>query len=257
MSPLALHGVTARLGGRTALDTVSAVFEPGTITAVCGPNGAGKTTLLRAALGLIRPDAGDVRLSGRDPARIPPAERAALAGYLPQDRRLAWGIDALTVASLGAAAAAPDEAEARGREALGRVGLAGLEDRGVFEMSGGERARVLLARLLATRAPLLLVDEPAAGLDPEAQLLTLEILRDHARDGGTVVVTVHDLNLAARFCDRAVVLHQGRVVSEGEPVQALASNILRDVFNLDAAWIDTPDGPLLSARRLQVGGGGV
>jgi iron complex transport system ATP-binding protein len=132
---------------------------------------------------------------------------------------------------------------------LARVGLGGFETRGVLEMSGGERARVLLARLLATRAPLLVADEPAAGLDPDAQLLTLELLRAEAARGAAVVVTLHDLTLAARFCDRLVVLAQGQVAAEGAAVTALTPNVLRTVFGLEGELIQTPTGPVVSARR--------
>jgi iron complex transport system ATP-binding protein len=117
-------------------------------------------------------------------------------------------------------------------------------------MSGGERARVLLARLLATGAPLLVADEPAAGLDPDAQLLTLELLRAEAERGAAVAVTLHDLTLAARACDRLVVLHRGEVASDGAPADALTPTVLRDVFALDGALIDTPAGLTLSATRV-------
>ena len=116
-------------------------------------------------------------------------------------------------------------------------------------MSGGERARVLLARLLATRAPLLVADEPAAGLDPDAQLLTLELLRAEAARGAAVVVTLHDLTLAARFCDRLVVLAKGQVAAEGAASVALTPTVLRTVFGLDGELIQTPTGPVVSARR--------
>jgi iron complex transport system ATP-binding protein len=136
-----------------------------------------------------------------------------------------------------------------GRRCLARVGLAGFEARGVLDMSGGERARVLLARLLATGAPLLVADEPAAGLDPDAQLLTLELLRAEAERGAAVAVTLHDLTLAARACDRLVVLHKGQVVSDASPQRALTPEVLREVFGLDGALIDTPAGLTLSASR--------
>ena len=117
-------------------------------------------------------------------------------------------------------------------------------------MSGGERARVLLARLLATRAPLLVADEPVAGLDPDAQLLTLDLLRAEAAAGAAVVVTLHDLGLAARSCDRVVVISRGRVVAEGAPREALSREILASVFGLDGTLVDTPAGLVLAAKRL-------
>ena len=134
-------------------------------------------------------------------------------------------------------------------DALGRVGLDHLAERGVFDMSGGERARVLLARLFATRAPLLLADEPTASLDPDAQLMTLELLRAEAARGGGVVVTLHDLGLAARACDRLVVLEEGRVAANGPPEQALTAEVLGRVFNLEGSLIQTPAGLALAAQR--------
>nr|WP_255500649.1 ABC transporter ATP-binding protein [Caulobacter sp. 17J80-11] len=232
------------------MSDVDAAFAPGTLTAVCGPNGAGKTTFIKAALGVVKPKAGRVRLFGREPHQVAPDARAGLAGYLPQERRIGWGMSALRIAALGAITAAPADAEARALAALERVGLSGLADRGVFEMSGGERARVLLARLLVTGAPLLLADEPVAGLDPDAQLLTLELLRAETARGATAIVTLHDLSLAARFCDQVLVLDHGRAAAQGAPLEALSPAVLKSAFHLDAAWTDTPHGPVLSSARV-------
>jgi len=244
-----LCGVTARQGGRVAVDGASLTVSAGEIVGVLGPNGAGKTTLLKAGLGLMQLEAGEARLQGRAVATLPPAERARLVGYLPQERRVGWNLAAARIASLGAPHLPPKRAMEIGRECLVRVGLEGFETRGVLDMSGGERARVLLARLLATGAPLLVADEPAAGLDPDAQLLTLELLRAEAERGAAVAVTLHDLTLAARACDRLVVMHQGRVASEGRPHEALTPEVLHDVFALDGKLIETPAGLTLSAAR--------
>lgn len=247
MSALAFDNLSVRLGGRTALDAVSADIPAGELVAVVGPNGAGKSTLLRAAAGLLRLD-GVVRLQGNDLRTLSPEARAAALAYMPQERRPAWGLPAVSVASLGTIGASPDEAARRGLEALDRVGLADLADRGVFDMSGGERARVLLARVLASAAPVLLLDEPLAGLDPEARLQATALLREEAARGAAVIVTVHDLATAAG-CDRALVLQQGRLVADGRPADALRPDVLRAVFGLDGVWIDGPHGPLLAARR--------
>ena len=243
-------GATARQGGRVALHDASLSVSAGEIVGVLGPNGAGKTTLLRAGLGLLPLEAGEARLQGRAVHDLAPAERARLVGYLPQERRVGWNLAAARIASLGAPHLPPKRAMEVGRECLARVGLEGFAARGVLDMSGGERARVLLARLLATGAPLLVADEPAAGLDPDAQLLTLELLRAEAERGAAVVVTLHDLTLAARACDRLVVMHQGRVASEGSPQRALSSQVLREAFALDGALVETPAGLTLSASRV-------
>ncbi|MBN9479943.1 MAG: ATP-binding cassette domain-containing protein, partial [Bordetella sp.] len=157
---------------------------------------------------------------------------------------------AVELAALGAPFLAGAAALDRARAALDEVGVGHLADRGVAEMSGGERARVLLARALTVPAPLLVADEPIAGLDPDAQLLVLERLRARAEAGRGVLVSLHDLTLAARFADRVVVLDQGRTVADGAPTEALSPRVLKTVFSLDAVWLEALDGPLLAARRL-------
>ena len=248
-APLELHDLVVRLGGRTVLDRVSLAVGAGDVVGVIGPNGAGKTTLIRAALGLQSVASGEARLGGQDVRRLSPGEMARRAGYLPQERRLAWNVTALRAASLGAMNDPPAAAERRAGEALAKVGLSELANRGVFHMSGGERARVLLARLLAGRAPLLLVDELTAGLDPDAQLLALELMRAEAARGTAVLLTLHDLGLAARTCDRLAVLSRGRLVAEGPPTQALSAKVLDEVFGLDGELVETPAGLALAARR--------
>ncbi|MDB5429618.1 MAG: transporter related [Caulobacter sp.] len=246
------NGVSALQGKTRVLHDVSLAVQPGEVVGILGPNGAGKTTLLRAGLGLTPIESGEVHLGERPLHGLSPGDRSRLAGYLPQERRVGWNLAAWQVASLGAPHLAAGAAEAAAREALGRVGLANLADRGVLEMSGGERARALLARLLVTGAPLLAADEPVAGLDPDAQLLTLELLRAEAEKGVAVVVTLHDLTLAARTCDRLIILHDGHVVGEGPPRQALSPEVLAAVFGLDGGLHDTMAGLVLAARRVSV-----
>lgn len=244
-----LNGVTASQGRKAVLEAASLTIVAGEVVGVVGPNGAGKTSLLRAGLGLLPLSAGEARLSDRPVSQLKPEERARLVGYLPQDRRVAWNLPARMVGALGAIDLADAAADALALDCLARVGAGELADRGVLDMSGGERARVLLARLLATRAPLLVADEPVAGLDPDAQLLTLDLLRAEAARGAAVVVTLHDLGLAARSCDRIAVVSHGHIVADGAPREALSRDILRDVFRLDGALVETEAGPVLSARR--------
>lgn len=245
-----LSSLKAQQGDKQVLDAASLAVSPGEVVGVVGPNGAGKTSLLRAGLGLLSRTAGEVWLGDRRLETLTVQARAARVGYLPQDRRLAWNLPAEQVASLGAVDLPEAKALAVARERLARVGAGDLATRRVLEMSGGERARVLLARLLTTRAPLLVADEPIAGLDPDAQLLTLDLLRKEAESGAGVVVTLHDLSLAARCCDRLLVIEGGRIVSEGAPVAALSPEVLARVFKLDGALVETPAGPVLAARRL-------
>ncbi|HEX4197678.1 MAG TPA: ABC transporter ATP-binding protein [Caulobacteraceae bacterium] len=246
---LSLEGASVSLGERRVLAGADLTVSAGELVGVLGPNGAGKTTLLRAALGLAKLASGRARLSGRDVAGLGPEERARLVAYLPQERRLAWSLAAWRVASLGAVDRPPALARAAALEALARVEMSRLADRGVLEMSGGERARVLLARLLATRAPLLVADEPVAGLDAEAQFHTLDLLREETRAGRAVIVTLHDLTLAARACDRIVVVDKGRIVADGGVPETLTPDCLAEVFGLAGALVETRAGAVLAARR--------
>ena len=253
VSVVALERATAAIGRRTVLDAVDLSIGSGELVALCGPNGAGKSSAIRAALGLLSLSGGRALLDGQALPDLSPGQRAECAAYLPQERRIAWNLPAVEVAALGAPWLAGEAALDRARAALVEVDIGHLADRGVSEMSGGERARVLLARLLTTRARALLADEPVAGLDPDAQLMVLERLTTRARAGQAVLVSLHDLTLAARFADRVVVLDQGRVVADGPPLEALRPEILRPVFGLSAVWIDGPDGPLLAASRAVTG----
>jgi iron complex transport system ATP-binding protein len=249
VTALALESATARLSGRTVLDRVSLSVAPGQLVALVGPNGAGKSSVIRALVGLLALAGGRALAGGENVAALSPRRRAGRAAYLPQERRIAWNLPAVEVAALGAPFLAPDEALEGARRALAEVEAAHLADRGVAEMSGGERARVLLARALVTEAAALLVDEPIAGLDPEAQLMVLERLRARADAGQAVLASLHDLPLAARFADRVVVLDKGLVAADAAPLEALTPDILRRVFGLTARWVEGPDGPLLSAAR--------
>ena len=253
VSALVLNGATAVLGGRTVLDGVSLSVAAGELVALVGPNGAGKSSALRALAGLLPLTGGQARLDGEDMAILSARGRAARAGYLPQDRRIAWNLPAVEVAALGAPFLGSGDALARARAALDEMEAGHLADRGVAEMSGGERARVVLARALTTEARALLVDEPTAGLDPEAQLMVLERLKARATSGQAVLASLHDLALAARFADRVVVLDAGRVVAEGTPAAALTAEVMARVFGLTARWIEGPDGPLLSSGRYSDG----
>ena len=249
MSALALKGATAALGGRTVLDEVSLTVAAGELVAVVGPNGAGKSSAIRALAGLLPLTGGQAMLGEDDVAGLSARARAERAAYLPQERRIAWNLPAVEVAALGAPFLAALDALAQARAALDEVEAGHLADRGVAEMSGGERARVLLARALATGARSLLADEPTAGLDPEAQLMVLERLKARAAAGQAVLVSLHDLALAARFADRVVVLDAGRVAADAAPLAALTPEIMAQVFGLAARWVEGPDGPLLSSGR--------
>ncbi len=237
------------MAGRIVLDQVNLTVAQGELLAIVGANGSGKTTLVRAALGLARLSPGEARLAGRPVQALSESERASLAAYLPQDRRVGWNLPAWRVAALGAHTQPPAEARRRALAALDDVGVVSLAHRGVLDMSGGERARVLIARFLVTAAPLLVADEPASGLDPDAQLLVMELLRGAAGQGAAVVATLHDLTLAARSCDRLAVLSGGRLVSVGRPREALTPAVLAEAFGLDGSLVETEAGLTMLAKR--------
>lgn len=244
--PLELIDAEVNVAGRRVLRAVSLEVLPGEVLGVVGANGSGKTTLLRAALGLTPLRRGEARLAGRAVSGLSDAERAARAGYLPQERRVGWNMPAAAIAALGAIHLSPAQASQRAAEALELVGLAHLAGRGVLDMSGGERARVLVARLLVTGAPLLVADEPTAGLDPEAQFRIMQILVDRTAAGAAIVVTLHDLTLAARMCDRIAVLADGGLVALGSPAVALSSHTLQAAFGLDGELTATAAGVVVA-----------
>jgi iron complex transport system ATP-binding protein len=227
------------------LQGVTVVLEPSRITAICGPNGAGKSTLLQALAGLIEPDEGAVLL---DRAPLPPGRaRARRIGYLPQVGEIAWD---LSVAGLAALGRLPhgDRGEAQVAAALTALDLAGLSQRPVSTLSGGERSRALLARVLAGEPDWILADEPLAALDLAHQLALLAHLRAAAQAGAGVVLVLHDLALAMNHADRVVVLDRGRVAAEGAPGEALAEDVIARIWGVRARWLGEPRARALVAR---------
>jgi iron complex transport system ATP-binding protein len=259
VSAVVLEKVSVRYGARAALSEVSARFAAGAVTGIVGPNGAGKTSLLRAILGLQPLADGSIRILNKSLAEWPRRELARAAAYLPQGGEAKWPMLAQDVAMLGrlphrAAFATPSASDRLAvGEALARCDASAFAHRRTDELSAGERARVLFARALATGAPILLTDEPAAFLDPAHQLRLMELLREEARRGAAVAVTLHDLSLAARHCDEIIVLHQGRLAADGAPATALSDEALAQVFGIAALRVRDPEGgrdTLASFRRL-------
>lgn len=230
MTLLALRDLRVRLGGREVVAGVTLDIREGEFTGLIGPNGAGKSTLLRAALGLL-PASGEVLLGGEPLARLSVTERARRAAYLAQEREIAWPVDVETLVSLGRGRA-PDPLAAE--RAMARMDVIRFRRRPATELSGGERARALIARALAQGAPLLLADEPAAGLDPAHQLTLMETFAGLAAEGHGVLASMHDLGLAARWCGRLVLLHEGRIVADGAPEEVLTPAMLARVYGIEA-----------------------
>lgn len=233
-----IDALTVRLGKRTVLSEVSATLKPGRVTALLGPNGAGKSSLLRAVLALIPAIQGRVLLDGTDVAALAPQKRARLLGYLPQSAELAWNIPARSVVELGrlphrSRFAAPTSADREAVErAMALTDTREFADRLIGELSGGERARVLLARTLAGDPHWLLADEPLASLDPAHQVDMLERLHGLAEGGRGVVIVLHDLSHAARVADDVLLMKDGRVLAFGPAADVLQPDRLQTAYGV-------------------------
>jgi iron complex transport system ATP-binding protein len=241
---LAAEQLEVMLSGRSVLHDVSLSLASRQLVALVGPNGAGKTTLLRALAGLA-PSTGTIEVGGGPLSSLSLRERAKRFGYLPQGHLVHWPLPARDVVALGRyphGAADPARLSPRDEQAVLRAmqatNVVEFAERPVTELSGGERSRVALARVLAVEAPVLLADEPTASLDPRYQIDVMVNLRRAADRGALVVVVTHDLGLAARFADTVLVLSNGRLVAQGKPAQALSEQIMADVFRISAYRAD-------------------
>jgi len=237
---LTARGLSVTLAGRLVLNDVSLALSSGHLVALVGPNGAGKTTLLRALAGLV-PSVGAVEISGAALSSLSLRDRARRFAYLPQGHIVHWPLPARDIVALGRyphgatdpARLTPKDTEAVVR-AMQATDVVEFSERSVTELSGGERSRVALARVLAVEAPVILADEPTASLDPRHQFDVMKSLRASADKGVLVIVVTHDLGLAARFADTVLVLSDGRLVSQGTPAEALSEKIMGDVFRISA-----------------------
>jgi iron complex transport system ATP-binding protein len=238
---LATRGISVTLGGRVVLNDISLSLPAGRLVALVGPNGAGKTTLLRALAGLL-PSQGGIFIEGDALSSLTLRERARRLAYLPQGHVVHWPLPARDIVALGRiphGASDPARLTAKDAEAVARAmqatDVTGFSERPVTELSGGERSRVALARVLAVEAPVMLADEPTASLDPRYQIDVMTRLRNAAVGGMLVIVVTHDLGLAARFADMVLVLSQGRLVAQGAADEALSEKIMGEVFRV-SAW---------------------
>ncbi len=239
--------LSLKLGAITVLDAVSVVFTPGRVTVVLGPNGAGKSTLLACLAGLRDADSGQVLLDGTALSSLPRRDRAQRIGFLPQSPDVHWNVDVRTLISLG-------RFPHRGRwgetphdiaavaNAMAATDVASLASRSVESLSGGERGRVLLARVLAGEPQWLLADEPLASLDPAHQIDVLDRLREVAAAGAGVIVVLHDLNQAARVADDIVMLRNGRVIAAGPVADVLTADRIAQTYGVDVHIGQSPDG---------------
>jgi ABC-type cobalamin/Fe3+-siderophores transport system ATPase subunit len=242
-------------GSQPVLHDVNAAFAPGKFSVILGPNGAGKSTLLACLAGLLKPDGGTAMLGDDPVADMRDEARARAIGLLPQGAETHWGINAESLVALGryphrkgfGLSAADQLAIAAAMTATGTTAFAG---RPVTNLSGGERARVLMARVLAGEPQWILADEPLANLDPGYQIDMLDLLRAQADSGKGVIAVLHDLHHAVRFADHVVLLHKGRLFASGDVTSVISPQNLADVYGIDAALLEGEDGQ----RQLQIKG---
>lgn len=238
MSMLAAQNVSIEIAGRIVVRDASVSVSSGEMIGLVGPNGAGKTSLLRAMCRLVKPGAGTVVLDGADINAMSGRDFARRVSYLPQGHMLHWRLDVAHLVGLGRMPhrgpfGGISDVDARAiSAAMGRAEISQFATRDVATLSGGERSRAMLARVLAVEADLVLADEPVAALDPYHALHVMEMLRDLAREGRGVLVVLHDLSLAMRFCDRLVLMHDGAIRSQGAPADVLANTPLGESYGV-------------------------
>lgn len=256
---LSMRDTSVELAGRRVLHRVTLDLRGGEVVGLLGPNGAGKSTLMRALAGLI--DNRGATLDGQPLFSLGSNTRARSIAYLPQSRTIAWALTVEQVVLLGRIPWRPYGREpgendlAIARRAMRLFDVERLASRAATELSGGEQARVLAARAVAQDAPFLVADEPASGLDPAHQITMMQAFRAVAAKGQCVLVSLHDLTLAARWCDRVIVLNDGRIVGDGAPDAVLGEALLRDVYGV-SAHIATAGGKLVLAPLALHGGPG-
>jgi iron complex transport system ATP-binding protein len=238
---ITIEDVTIERGNEGVLKGVSAAVDAGECVGLVGPNGVGKTTLLQCLNGALTPDRGSVRVAGDDVASLSAAERGRRVATVPQHPTIPFEYDVETVVAMGRTPHLGrfDRVDADDREAvqaaLERTDTAAFAERSITTLSGGERQRVLIARALAQEPGALLLDEPTTSLDVDHQQRCLAVLRDVVDDGHAVLTAIHDLDLAARFCDRLLLLADGDVVARGAPADVLTSATVERVFGVEAA----------------------
>ncbi|MFI5755523.1 heme ABC transporter ATP-binding protein [Streptomyces sp. NPDC051569] len=250
-----VRGLHLRLGQHEVLAGIELTARAGEVLALVGPNGAGKSTLLAALAADLRPDRGEVRIGGRPAPEWSAPELALRRSVLPQAATLSFPFPVAEVVRMGRAPWAgterADEDEVAVAEAMAATEVAEFAARPFSALSGGERARVALARVLAQRAPLLLLDEPTAALDLRHQELVLRICRERAAAGDAVVVVLHDLGLAAAYADRTAVLHDGRIAAVGPPAGIFRDELLSRVYRQPVEVFPHPGtgAPLVVPKR--------
>lgn len=248
MSELNIDQLNVLLSNKTILDNISCSIPAGKVTGLIGPNGAGKSTLLKSFFKLL-PAKGAITYSSKNILSLSAAERATYLSYLPQERELAWAMSVENVIRLGFShtganrrSSVIQSEDERLNAILGKLDLLEFRNRSASSLSGGELARVLIARALAQDTPVLLADEPLAGLDPYHQIKIMMHLKAHSKGGKTVLTSIHDLSIAAQWCDHLILLDHGRIVSSGTPAEVLTENRLKEIYKINARIEATPAG---------------
>ncbi|MEI6561781.1 MAG: ABC transporter ATP-binding protein [Verrucomicrobiota bacterium] len=229
--------LSVTLGGRRIVHPLNLSLDKGELVGLIGANGSGKSTLLRALAGLLPVESGRIILDGKPLPELPPRAIAQTIAYLPQSPECHWPLTADRVVALGRLPfhGSADALDAQHvTRALAAVDALHLRERAINELSGGERARIFLARALAGDPALLLIDEPSAGLDPYHQLQLMELLQALAREGHGILVILHDLGLAARFCGRLLLLHEGNLIAAGGTEAVLTDALLARAHHISA-----------------------
>ena len=251
MVTIRTENLSVRLGRHAAVTHVTTTLEPGQLVGIIGPNGAGKSTLIRALLGLVPMENGTVSIDALPITSLSRKDIARRVAYLPQGQTLHWPLLVERLVALGRmphlgplSRLSPQD-EALVDAALARADVLHLKGRIATELSGGERARVLLARALAVGAPALIADEPLAALDPGHQLDVMDLLKAEARTGSLVVTVLHDLGMAARYCDRLLLMDKGRLITDGKPLDVLTEQSLAQVYGISACIEPGGEWPLI------------
>ena len=256
MTGLKVKGVSVAIEEHQILDNVSLNLEPGQLVGLIGPNGAGKSTLLKAILGLIPCQQGEILLAGQDIEQWSLKERAQKISYAAQGAPVHWPLTVEHMVSLGRIPhlgpwqKIGEEDHAAIQKAMELTDSLHLAQRITSTLSGGERACAMLARAIVGNTPYLLADEPVASLDPFHQIQVMEILKDLSTQGHGVLIVLHDLSLAQRYCDRLFLLHQGKLMASGATAEVLSDENLEAAYHIRAArWQDGGESFLIPYKR--------
>ncbi|OQA55247.1 MAG: Hemin import ATP-binding protein HmuV [Candidatus Omnitrophica bacterium ADurb.Bin277] len=244
------------LDGMTILNDVSFWIGKGEVVGLVGPNGAGKSTVLKALIGALLPDKGTIRIFGKPVREVSRRTLARKLGYLPQENEVHWPLTVERVVAFGRIPYLMPWEGLKGadqkiiRDAMRATDTFHLRHRRIDHLAGGEKALVMIARLLAGEPEIILADEPVQGLDPAHSIQVMEFLAGIAENGRSVLVVLHDLALASRFCSRVLLLHEGKIAASGSPEEVFSSENLRSSYHIEAKYGNGDDFYVLPWKRI-------